>query len=239
MTRVLALDCALTASAGAVVVDGAGAPVARIVRKDDGPRGLAEALMPLAVEALAAAGLGFADLDAVAVTIGPGSFAGLRAGIAAARGIALARAIPVLGVTTLEAIAVTALAGTPGATVIAIVDSRRGDLYVQAFRNDALGLPAALAAPEARAPDAIAAMIPAAGPVVVAGEVDKIGDAIGGALARADVALHPVATLDPVAVGLLARRRLEAGLGDRAPPRPVYLQPPRASLPEAGGRLRR
>ena len=68
-------------------------------------RGHAEALMPLIARVMDAAALGFAELDRIAVTTGPGSFTGLRVGIAAARGIALAAGKPAVGLTTLAAFA--------------------------------------------------------------------------------------------------------------------------------------
>ena len=97
--RVLAIDTALAACSAAVLDTEYGG----IVANESLPmtRGHAEALMPLLKRVMDAAGLTFSDIDRVAVTTGPGSFTGLRVGIAAARGIALAADKPAVGVSTL------------------------------------------------------------------------------------------------------------------------------------------
>lgn len=99
-------------------------------------KGQAERLMPLLEDMLSRAGLGWADLDAVAVGIGPGNFTGVRISVAAARGIALAAGIPAIGISTLEALALDA-----PCPVTAVADARRGAFYVQSFTPDP-GIPA-------------------------------------------------------------------------------------------------
>ena len=101
MTRLLALDCA--AGACSVAVLDATGVLAAAHRVMD--RGQAEALMPMIADVLAEAGIAARDLCAVAATGGPGSFTGVRIGLAAARGIALAAGLPTVPVTTLEAVA--------------------------------------------------------------------------------------------------------------------------------------
>ncbi|MGE0746973.1 MAG: tRNA (adenosine(37)-N6)-threonylcarbamoyltransferase complex dimerization subunit type 1 TsaB [Rhodospirillales bacterium] len=226
--NVLALDCALSAASAAVWADG----TILAAHTAEPAAHIAEALMPLAVRVLAEAGLGFADLHLVAVTVGPGSFTGLRAGIAAARGIALARGLPVAGVTTLEAVAAAAQRAAPHATVLAAIDSRRGDVFVQPF---APGL-RPLAEPAAIVPEAAAGHAPP-GPLVLAGD----GAArLAAPLAQAGIAATVLAACrlpDPADVAALAARR-HAAAPDAPPPAPVYLAPPRATLPAAEGRLR-
>src|SRR6516165_10388792 len=100
---ILAIDTALDACAAAVLDTEAGKLIAQ--ESQGMKRGHAEALMPLVGRVIAQSGIGFADLDRIAVTTGPGSFTGLRVGLSAARGIALAATKPVVGVTTLTAYA--------------------------------------------------------------------------------------------------------------------------------------
>src|SRR5215210_3345912 len=98
---ILALDASLSRCSAAVQGDG------RVLshRARDGDRGHAAALPPMAAAVLAEAGLRAADLDAVAAVVGPGGFTGLRAALALAHGIALGAGLPVIGVTTGEALA--------------------------------------------------------------------------------------------------------------------------------------
>ena len=96
--RVLAIDTALEACSAAVLDTEQAAITAH--ESLAMVRGHAEALMPLVARVLDRAGLEFAALDRIAVTTGPGSFTGLRVGIAAARGIALAAGKPAVGLTT-------------------------------------------------------------------------------------------------------------------------------------------
>lgn len=95
-------------------------------------RGHAEKLMEKIDAALAAAGLPLEAVERLAVTVGPGSFTGIRVGVAAARGLALALEIPVVGVSTL---AVLAAVETDSSPVVAAVDAKRGEVYAQAFAN--------------------------------------------------------------------------------------------------------
>ena len=101
--RVLAIDTALGACAAAVL----DARLGEILASESLPmlRGHAEAIMPLIARVMDAAFVDFALLDRIAVTVGPGSFTGLRVGIAAARGIALAAGKPAIGLSTLSALA--------------------------------------------------------------------------------------------------------------------------------------
>lgn len=93
-------------------------------------RGQGENLIPIIKELLKEAQKDISDITAVAVAVGPGSFAGLRIGIATAKAFGLALKIPVLGVTNLEALA----CNTKGAITV-LLDSKRGDYFVQHFMN--------------------------------------------------------------------------------------------------------
>ena len=231
----LAIDTATDACSVAVLACGAVAAHRSALMA----RGHAEALMPMVLEALAAAGLGFADLDAVGVTVGPGAFTGLRIGLSAARGIGLAAGIPVLGATTLEVVA----HGVPedqrtGASIVAVIESKRADLYVQAFGPDLTPL----SEPASLLPEALADALPA-GPLVLAGDgAGRAADAITASNGAGRVSLsasgpHPDAR---ILAALIAARLadMSPGLDELAPPEPLYLRPPDAKRPAGGGRLR-
>jgi tRNA threonylcarbamoyladenosine biosynthesis protein TsaB len=126
---ILAIDTALDACAAAVLDTEAGRLIAQesIAMK----RGHAEALMPLIGRVIAQSGVTFANLDRIAVTTGPGSFTGLRVGLSAARGIALAANKPVVGVTTLAAYAAPIVSQNAEQPVISAIDARHDQVYLQ------------------------------------------------------------------------------------------------------------
>jgi tRNA threonylcarbamoyladenosine biosynthesis protein TsaB len=196
-------------------------------------RGHAEVLMPLAVEALTEADIGFGDVDAVAVTVGPGAFTGLRIALAAARGIALAAGIPVIGVTTFAAIAeAVPAAERADRALLVLLDSKRGDLFAQLFAPDL----SPIGEPEIIPPAAISRLIPP-GPLVLAGDgVALVGPAL--AALGLQVAISTVqGPPDAAAVARLAARLARSGHG--LPPTPLYLRAPDARLPEAPGQASR
>jgi tRNA threonylcarbamoyladenosine biosynthesis protein TsaB len=129
--RILAIDTALEACSAAVLDTG---------RDNDGltgrslpmTRGHAEALMPLIATVMSDADVEFAELDRIAVTVGPGSFTGLRVGVAAARAIALAAGKPAVGLTTLAALAAPFFEDAGGA-IMSVVDARHDRVYMQLF----------------------------------------------------------------------------------------------------------
>jgi tRNA threonylcarbamoyl adenosine modification protein YeaZ len=99
-------------------------------------RGHAEALLPLIDRVMARVEGGFASLGRVAVTVGPGSFTGLRVGIADARAIGIACKIPVTGVSTLAALAAPLILEQKPGLVAAAIDARRGNVFFAAFGPD-------------------------------------------------------------------------------------------------------
>ncbi len=132
--KILAIDTALPAVSACVLTEGATAPDAEETLAME--RGHAEALLPLIERVMAKVEGGFASLGRVAVTVGPGSFTGLRVGIAAARAIALAWDLPAVGVSTLAALAAPLiLEEKPGTTVVA-VDAKHGHVFLAAFHED-------------------------------------------------------------------------------------------------------
>src|SRR6476619_4589881 len=129
--RVLAIDTALEACSVAVL-DTSRADQ-RVHESVPMQRGHAEALMPLVARVLERAQIDFAALDRIAVTTGPGSFTGLRVGIAAARGIALATGKPAIGLTTLAAFAAPFIAADDTLPVVVAIDARHDHVYLQVF----------------------------------------------------------------------------------------------------------
>ncbi len=128
---ILAIDTALGATSVGVFERGSLIELAsRSVAME---KGHAEALVPLVQEVMAEVEQGFAGLTKVAVTVGPGSFTGLRVGISAARGFALARAIPVVGISTLAAYAAPQIAAGESSIVAVAIDAHHDEIYFQVF----------------------------------------------------------------------------------------------------------
>ncbi len=223
MNAVLALDCATIACSAAVWRDGE--VVARRLRP--GRRGHAEVLMPMVQDVMEEAGLTYDRLDAIAATVGPGTFTGLRIGLAAARGLALAAGLPLVGVTTLEAVA----HGVPesaraGRAVLVALDARRGQVYAQAFGPDL----APRSEPAALAPGAAAALVDHADKVLLAGDgVDLVRPHLVGD--GWDIAVAPGDGLpDAAVVAALAAQRAAVPASRVAP---LYLRAPDARPREA------
>lgn len=201
--RLLAIDTSARHCAVCVLDDATGA-VHRDVR--DIGTGHAEVLMGQIAGVLEAAGIAYGDLDRIAVSVGPGSFTGLRVGVSVARGFALALSIPAVGVTTLEAIAADAAPLAGGRPVLAAIDARRGQLYVQAF--DGSGAP--LAGPSVVPVEETRAMI----------QPDTIVAGNGGALLEAANPVLPDAASGDIATVA----RLGAACEPGAAPVPLYLR---------------
>ena len=152
---ILAIDTALDHCAAAVL--DTDAAVMRAQQSLPMKRGHAEALMPLIARVMKDAGLPFAALDRIAVTTGPGSFTGLRVGLSAARGIALAAHKPAVGVTTLSAYAAPVVSEDRPHRVISAIDARHDHVYFQVVGGDGEELVAPQLAPidEVLAPAAL------------------------------------------------------------------------------------
>src|SRR5213595_3592311 len=119
--RVLAIDTALEACSAAVLDTNSGIAASETLAMT---RGHAEAVTPLIARVMSAAAIEFVDLDRIAVTTGPGSFTGLRVGISAARGIALAAGKPAVGLSTLSTLAAPHVAARSDHVIIAAIDGR-------------------------------------------------------------------------------------------------------------------
>lgn len=184
-------------------------------RSEPMTRGHQERLAPMVREVMDEAVIAFADLDRIGVTVGPGSFTGLRVGLAFAKGLGAALGKPVVGVGSLEA-----LAATIEGFVAAVVDARRDQIYLQAFDSGR-----ALMAPDALPVGTALARL---AELATGRRVSLIGSGaplLAPALPNATVIA--VEAPDPAAVARLAARAAVV------PPRPLYLRAPDAKLPAA------
>jgi tRNA threonylcarbamoyladenosine biosynthesis protein TsaB len=129
--RILAIDTALGACSVCVMEAGRVLPIA--LDSEEMATGHAEALMPMIERVMKLVDGGFTSLERVAVSIGPGSFTGLRIGIAAARAIGLAAEIPVVGVSTLSAYAAPLINAEESGVIAVGIDARHGAVFFQAF----------------------------------------------------------------------------------------------------------
>jgi tRNA threonylcarbamoyladenosine biosynthesis protein TsaB len=199
---------------GVALVDGT-RPIARRYEAMD--QGHAARLVPLVQALLAEAGIGFPDIALYGVTIGPGSFTGLRVGLAAVAGMALATGCGIVGISRFDAVRAACDPAWDDRPLIVALDGRRPEPFVAIFGPD--GTP--WAAPGCFPAAAVARMAPP-GPVIVAGDGAHLLSAAFGD--RATVAgTDPI---DPLHVAHLAfDRRAEARTG---PPPPFYLRPPDA-----------
>jgi tRNA threonylcarbamoyladenosine biosynthesis protein TsaB len=224
--RVLAIDTALGACSAAVLDTSLGG----IIAAESVPmvRGHAEALVPLIARVMQQTGLAFGELDRVAVTTGPGSFTGLRVGISAARGIALAADKPALGVSTLSAYAAPHLAEDQAVHVIAAIDARHEHVYLQVF-----GPGGRVIIPPRLAPLSEVARAAADAPVRLVGSAAQaVADRLPNEVAGSVIDARAAPDIDWVA-------RMGAVLPEgQAPPKPQYLRAPDAQ-PQNAARLPR
>ena len=165
-------------------------------------------------EAMAAASVTFSQIDRVGVTVGPGSFTGLRVGLAFAKGLAIARGVPCVGVGVLEALA--ASAGDQG-RVLAAVDAKRAQVYLQLFEDSQ-----ATGEPEAVLLADVPSWMKDRGGVCELTIVGSGAPLLAGAMPVAR--LFALAAPDPVAIARVA-------LGAPGDPRPIYLRAPDARQP--------
>ena len=231
MVSVLGMDTSAAACSAALWRDGGA------VAREHAPmaRGHAEALMPMVERVMR--GTAYETLDAVAVTAGPGAFTGLRIGLAAARGIALAAGIPAIGVSAFAAIAAAVPAREFAGRALAVaIDTKRGDVYLQVFDETRQSLGLGRVAGRAE----IAALLPKE-PLLVAGDG---ADIVAAALAAEGRDFEVAAGRDPpdaaavaaLGAALLAEaRRTGAPL---PPPEPLYLRAPEATPLALQGRPR-
>lgn len=223
---VLAIDTAMGSCAVCCAPRGGAAAVSRCVPM---PHGHATALVPMVQEVMAGAGIGFAALDLIAVTTGPGSFTGIRTGLSTARALGLAHDIPVLGLTTPEVLAQQAVAaGSADAYdgICVTIDSRRPEIFFQFFgktgqaqTDPAMSLPESIEFPKDK-------------------KILLVGDAAERTAREGrgnlDVASR-ISVIDPEFLASLAEYRfVESKKAGQIPPapQPFYLRPPDVTMPE-------
>jgi tRNA threonylcarbamoyl adenosine modification protein YeaZ len=225
--RILAIDTALAACAVAVLNTedstlGASETVPMF-------RGQAEALMPMIARVMDKANIEFAEIDRIAVTTGPGSFTGLRVGISAARGIALATTKPAVGLSTLAAYAASHIAEDDTLPVVAVIDARHDHVYMQVF-----------------GPGGRTLVSPRIAPIREAVRAAALGSArVVGSGANLIAAAWPSGEKPPSLVDArpapdinwVARLGAAAAAG-HGPPKPLYLRAPDAQ-PQDASRLPR
>lgn len=217
----LGLDTALSACSVAVTRDG------EVLAAASEPmlRGHQERLAPMVQAAMTAAGVPFAAVDRVGVTVGPGSFTGLRVGIAAARGFALATNKPAIGLTTLAAFAAPLIAEDDTLPVVAAIDARHEHVYLQVFGPGGRTL----------VPPRVASLRDA-----LRAATTSRGARLVGTGASLLAAAWPTSERPPRSVEQRGAPDIDwiAQLGaaapeDAGPPKPLYLKPPDAQPQEA------
>lgn len=223
--RVLAIDTALANCAAAVLDDGQETACCLTVGEEIG-RGHAEKLMDMIGDVMAESSTAFSDLDRVVVTVGPGSFTGLRVGLSVARGFGLVLGKPVVGVTTLAAIARSCAPDDGGPPILVALTGKGDEVYCQVFSG--AGEPEGAAGVETLAD--LARTLPM-GIRLAGSAAARVADATGAGADRilsmcAYPGIRSVAelgmTVDP----------------DMAAPSPLYLRPPDAT-PQTKGRIER
>jgi len=220
----LAFDTTAAACSVAVVKNDAVLAEARVQME----QGQAETLVPLIEKIMDAAGVPYAALDRIAVTIGPGSFTGVRVGLSTARALGLAAHKPVIGVSTLDVLAAAVPRDERArfGTLLAVIDTKRGDLYAQTFAASDL---APRTAPVALPPADLADWIGEANVLIV-------GDGVSEALKTLPGA--SVSTADPLPDARILAQLAAARAHDPAGPLPLYVLPPKITLAPHGGKLR-
>ena len=218
----LALDCAGGACSAAVWRDGA----VRARRLELMTRGHAERLVPMIDAVMGEAAVGFADLEAVAVTVGPGGFTGVRIGLATARGLALAAGLPILGVSNFRAVA----AAVPEAEwrnreLAVLIDAKRAEVYLQVF---GAGL-APRAPPVSIRPEGLAGRLGPGATLFAGDAIEQCRPVIEAAWGDSAIIAAP-GHADAAWVARLAQAMPRPAAGT-PPPEPLYLRAPDTTKP--------
>ncbi|WP_420960425.1 tRNA (adenosine(37)-N6)-threonylcarbamoyltransferase complex dimerization subunit type 1 TsaB [Brucella sp. IR073] len=223
--KILSLDTAASFCAAALYDANEGRLLACV--SENIGKGHAEVLMAYVERTLEEANIGFDAIDRIAVNVGPGSFTGVRIGVSAARGFALALSRPAIGVTVFEGLAREALASHPEKPVLVAIDAHRGEIYAQGFGTDG----AVLGDPIAGSPEDVLALLvdmlhP---PVLIGSAAVRLNELLAEPLPVAGEAA--TARIETYARIAASRRPGEA-------PKPLYLRGPDAK-PQTGFALPR
>jgi tRNA threonylcarbamoyladenosine biosynthesis protein TsaB len=225
---ILAVDSAGGACSAALFVNGAVSRHEWVAIS----RGHAEILMPMVVSVMT--GSNYSDLDAIAVTVGPGSYTGLRIGISLVRGLALAAKLKIISVSSFKAIARGAIVlGAAKGPILVALETKRDDLYIQTLDENLVPL----SPPACINPEEVVAAFPEIWflehPLVIVGDAvsrlvpvlsKKHNFTIGKGDGLADAAIVAAEASENILLGLPIQEQL--------PPLPVYIRPPDVSLPE-------
>ena len=225
--NILAIDSAMAAVSACILAGDEKAVVASETMSMQ--RGHAEALLPALERVVAALDGGFSALDRIAVTIGPGSFTGIRVGIAAARAIGLVWRIPVVGISTLAAFAAPHVAGADMNVVVSAVDAHHGNVYVAAY---VMGGRSLLSPRLLSVRDAVRQL--GSGPVRLTGSGAPL---LAIEAWSAGLSAEVVGELIAPNISFVARLGILAN-PETSPAKPLYLKAPDAK-PQEGGRVAR
>lgn len=220
--KILAVDTALGACSAAILDD----ETVLAHSFEEMERGHAERLALMVRETMEDAGLAFDALDRLAVTVGPGTFTGQRVGYAFMRSLRLALARPLIGVTTLAAMAAAASAETEAAAAFVLHDAKRGEVYAYAECYGAILLPVQLTAFESAMCAVLGTTESVAGSIAFAGTAGAHAARRCRELGRIAVETN-IPCPDALWVARLALREPVP----TSVPRPLYLRPPDARLP--------
>lgn len=218
--KLLALDTATEACSAAVWVDGVVYAHFEIAGRDHTKR-----LLPVVADVLAQAGLRYSQLDGLICGVGPGSFAGVRIGVAFSKGVALAHELPVVGLSSLVLLAQRALHAGEAERVLVAIDARMGEVYFQPFERDACGVAQAVGEAVVAAPQALPRP-KAAGPWLAAGTgwgsyEAALRERLGCEISAVDGAALPQAA-DALALAVPIFERGAAPVADAL--QPIYLR---------------
>ncbi len=225
--KILALDTALNACSVAIV-DGSNILAEQ---HEERARGHAERLIPMIKKLMNQACLTFENLDLIAVSVGPGTFTGLRIGLSAARGISLASSTPCLGITTLETLAASVSSTQANdRPIVVAIDARRKEVYFQIFKfSKTHEFPIPMDTPRAIPLSDIKPSLPTV-PFVLIGSGAKLIDEAGLLEDKQAEILNINPNPEAYLLARIAHRHGLPAVGSPSPA-PVYLRAPDAKLP--------